>query len=99
MIFVAFVMMIPGFIVLFRKSLRLTRRNTLTGWRRITVAIFLLVPFPLIMLAGIVASQVIVRTQVDPARAVQAATIFGGAAVVSGWLGALTFGLLVNPEG
>lgn len=98
MIFVAFVMMIPGAVVLFKDNLRLTRRNTLTGWRRITVALFLLVPFPLIMIASLAASQIIGRTQVDPFQATRVATIFGGAAIVSGWLGALTFALLVNPE-
>jgi len=97
-IFVAFVMLIPGFIVLFRKNLRLTHRNTLTGWRRITVAIFLLAPFPLVLLASVAAAAVLVRTQVDPARTIRAATVFGWAAIVSGWIGALTFGLLINPD-
>ena len=98
MIFVAFVMMIPGTVVLLKDNLRLTRRNTLTGWRRITVALFLLIPLPLILLASVITAQIIIRTQVDPLQATRVTTIFGGAAIVSGWLGALTFALLVNPE-
>lgn len=98
MIFVAFVMLIPGVIVLLKDNLRLTRRNTLTGWRRIAVAVFLIAPLPLVLLAGAVAALIIVRTQADPANAARIATIFGGAAIASGWVGALTFALLVPAD-